>query len=53
VNLVGEIIFEVQKGKLKIPIVIKSAGKNKQKIKGKREFSRKIEFRENRFWFSV
>jgi len=38
---------------LKLPVVFKSAGKNKQKIKEKREFLHKIEIRKNRIWFLV
>jgi len=38
---------------LKFPIVFQSAGKNKIKIKGKREFLLKNGFRQNRYWFLV
>ncbi|KAF0756364.1 Uncharacterized protein FWK35_00009443 [Aphis craccivora] len=38
---------------LNFPIVFKSAGKNKQKNDGKREFLRKTSFRPNRFFYIV
>jgi len=47
VNLVGPL------SRLKFPIVFKSTKKNHIEIKEKREFSRKIVFRQNRFWFLV
>jgi len=37
----------------KFPVVFKSAGKNNEKIKDKREFLRKIGFQLNGFWFLV
>ncbi|KAF0703321.1 Uncharacterized protein FWK35_00035991 [Aphis craccivora] len=38
---------------LNFPIVFKSAGINKKKIKEKREFLRKTSFRPNRFFYMV